>query len=144
MSYAAQSDIIELYGLDALVVADRDGDGSVDAPAVEKALAAASDEIDTYLGVRYRVPLDDPAPALIIRFAIDIALYQLATTAAMASEEARTRYEDAIAALRRIGKGEQALILTGDAGSEDDDAGPRPIVTGGPERLFSREQMRDL
>ncbi|WP_296639303.1 phage protein Gp36 family protein [Roseinatronobacter sp.] len=64
------------------------------------------------------------------------------------SEEHRRRYEDALGALKRIAKGEAALVLPADPNADPDsataDQGPRPIVTGGPERIFSRDQMKGL
>lgn len=38
MAYATQADIITIYSADALHVADRDGDGVIDADAVTRAL----------------------------------------------------------------------------------------------------------
>lgn len=122
--YATQNDIVELYGSDALFVADRDGDGVPDAAAVEQALSSASDEIDSFLAVRYPVPLSDPAPAVIRQYAIDIALYRLASSSDVMSEELRKRYEDAVAALRRIAKGEQALVLVSPEGEATEDTSP--------------------
>jgi len=143
MAYATQSDIVELYGPNALYVADRNGDGVADAEAVTRALSSATDEIDSYLAVRYRLPL--PAvPGILRQYAVDIALYRLALARDVLSEEHRVRYDDTIAALKRIAKGEAALVLPSDPEAEDDGQGPRPIVTGGPERIFSREKMRGL
>lgn len=143
MAYATQSDIVELYGADALFVADRDGDGMADTAAVARALEGAQDEIDSYIAVRYRLPL--PQPARILRqYAVDIALYRLALSADVLSEEHRRRYDDTIAALKRIAKGEAALVMPADHDAEEDGQGPRPIVAGGPERIFSREKMKGL
>jgi phage gp36-like protein len=55
--YATQSDIVTLYGQNALVVADHNRDGVADSAAVTRALTSASDEIDTYLAARYTLPL---------------------------------------------------------------------------------------
>lgn len=143
MVYATQGDIAELYGPNALYVADRDGDGVADTDAVTRALESARDEIDSYLAVRYRLPLAS-VPGILRQFACDIALYRLALARDVLSEEHRRRYEDTIAALKRIAKGEAALVLPADPDAEDDGQGPRPIVAGGPERLFSREKMQGL
>ncbi|WP_296639187.1 gp436 family protein [Roseinatronobacter sp.] len=147
MAYADQSDIADLYGPHALVVADRDGDGVADSAAVARALSAATDEIDSYLAVRYTLPLP-MVPGILRQFAVDIALYRLALGADVLSEEHRRRYEDALGALKRIAKGEAALVLPADPNADPDsptaDQGPRPIVTGGPERIFSRDQMKGL
>lgn len=144
MPYATDADIVDLYGPDALVVADRDGDGMAESPAVARALSSATDEIDSYLGVRYAVPLAH-VPGVVRQACVDIALYRLALSADVLSDEHRRRYEDALAHLRRIAKGEATLVLPAVPGDPPPgDNSPQPIVTGGPPRLFSREKMRDL
>ncbi len=80
MGYAAQSDIVTLYSEDALFVADRDGDGVADAAAIERALSSASSEMNTYLAVRYRVPIEAASDTL-VQLCVDIALYRLAPVA---------------------------------------------------------------
>ena len=149
MAYATQADIEAIYSLNALYVADRDGDGNVDSAAVDRALSSASDEIDSYLATRYPVPLAE-VPGIVTQYAVDVALYRLALSAEVLTEELRRRYEDTIAALKRIAKGEQALVLPVDPGESGEELGtnssdgPTPIIAGGPERLFSRDQTRDL
>lgn len=143
MAYATQADIAELYGADALHVADRDGDGLADTGAVTRALEGASDEIDSHLAVRYRLPLAEP-PRILRQYAVDIALYRLALSADVQSEEHRRRYKDAIDALKLIAEGKAALVMPVNPEAEDDGQGPRPIVAGGPERLFSRDKMRGV
>jgi phage gp36-like protein len=145
MAYATLTDIIDLYGENALVVADHDRDGEPDLIAVDRALSSAAAEIDTYIAVRYPLPLTSVAPFL-ITVCVDIAVYRLALSHDILSEEHRTRYDDAIAFLKRVADGKAALIFSSSAPGEDGEpaAGPRPIVAGGPERLFSREKMREL
>lgn len=151
MSYAAQADIEALYGADALAgVADRDGDGLADAAAVTAALAHASDEIDLHVGAVLTLPLAATPPQL-VRLAVDIALYRLALDGGVRTEEHRTRYEDAVATLKRIADGKARLSFPPDPDAPPPDPddpfagqGPRPVVTSGPERLFSRAQLRDL
>ncbi|SEQ59752.1 Mu-like prophage protein gp36 [Loktanella sp. DSM 29012] len=141
--YASQDDIITLYTADALVVADRDGDGVPDDAAITRALRSASAEINGYVGVRYDLPLADPHDIL-TQYCVDIALYRLAGSSSTMTEELRQRYEDAMAALKRIAKGEMRLTIAPVAGEEPDDGGPNPLTTGGPARLFSRDKMRGL
>lgn len=149
MAYATQTDIETIYGADALYVADRDGDGVADAAAVTRALDAAGAEIDTYLAVRYALPLVS-IPAMLMQLAVDIALYRLAASHDVLTDEHRVRYEDAIKLLDRIAKGTAGLPVSADSdgdGDLDDEFGggrPQPIVATGPERLFSRDKMRGL
>ncbi|SMH35876.1 gp436 family protein [Maritimibacter sp. HL-12] len=146
MAYATQTDIEELYGANALYVADRDGDGVADVAAVTRALQLASGEIDSFLGVRYSVPLTH-VPEIVGQACVDIALYRLALSADVLSEEHRRRYEDTIAHLKRIAKGEAMLVLPAEPlveGEEPLPDGPQPIVAGGPEKLWTRDKTRDL
>ena len=147
MTYATHSDIVELYSAEALIVADRDGDGEAEAAAIGRALSMASAEIDTYVSVRYGLPLPS-TPEILRQWCVDIACYRLAQTADVLTEELRRRYEDALAALKRLAKGEQALVfpVDPDADPEEEpvDNSPRPIVAGGPARLFSREKLREF
>ena len=145
MAYATEADIVELYGADALYVADRDGDGASDAAAVERALSSASDEIDSHLAVRYTVPLAE-APSVVRQWCVDIALYRLALSHTVLTEEHRRRYEDAIKSLAGVASGRQRLVQPDDGSGDpaDEDQGPNPIVLAGPEREFTREKMKDL
>lgn len=150
MPYATQADIVELYGINALVVADRDGDGVPDADSVARALNLASGEMDTYIGRRYALPLPlltEPSAAHLTQLCVDIAVYRLALSQDVAISEHRVRYEDALAVLTKIADGRAALVFPPPdpgAGEEPEVSGPAPIVVGGPERIFSREKMRDL
>ncbi|WP_456390246.1 gp436 family protein [Profundibacter sp.] len=146
MAYATQADIITIYSEDALFVADRDGDGMVDADAVTRALDMASSEIDSFLGVRYDVPLAS-APEVIKQIAVDFAIYRLALSSDVLSEEHRQRYKDGKEHLIRFGEGKAYLDLPAEPLGEGETPlpdGPQPIVSGGPEKLFTREKTRDL
>jgi phage gp36-like protein len=147
MAYAAATDITEIYGQHALYVADRDGDGVADAAAVDRALASAAAEIDSYLVGRYMLPLHE-VPAILKQHCVDIAVYRLALSADVLTEEHRRRYEDAIGHLKFIAAGKAGLVFTTPVPA-DPDADPvlsaaQPIVHGGPPRLFSRDEMRDI
>lgn len=148
MPYATAADIVDLYGAQQLaVIADRDGDGLVDAGTVERALAEASTEIDLHIGARYPLPLPT-IPDALRRLTIDIAVYRLALAGSVATTEFRTRYDDAIKLCQRIAEGKATLQLPPEPGTPAEDgaasSGPRPIVTSGPDRLFSRTTTRGL
>lgn len=100
----------------------------------------------SYLGVRYRLPID-AASDLLKQFCVDIALYRLALSRDVLSEEHRRRYEDTIRHLDRIARGTASLNLPGPADPETGDippTAPHPIVAGGPAREFTRDKMRGL
>lgn len=146
MPYASADDIIQLYGADALYVADRNRDGEPDLTAVDRALTSASDEIDSYLAVRYTLPLPT-VPGILRQHCVDIAVYRLALAADVRSDEHRKRYDDATAHLLQIVDGKAALVLPAPPASDDDvdvSGSAQPIVAGGPPRLWSRDQTRGL
>ncbi len=142
MPYATKQDIIDAYGIESLFIADHDGDGTEDEVVIARALVAASDEIDGYLGARHTLPLPVLPPQL-VQPCIDIAMYRMARDGASRTEEDRTRYEDAVKWLTKVADGKVRLVLPDtDEGAEFDR--PKPIVAAGPERIFSREKMRGL
>lgn len=100
--YATRQDIETLYGaahLETLVATTRDLD-----QAVARACAAASAEIDVYLGQRYALPLA-VVPAIVTVWCIDIACWRLAPNIAALSEEITRRAERALALLKDVAAG---------------------------------------
>lgn len=138
MAYAVFQDAIDLYGQDYVLTAvDRDDDGTPDKASFQDALEQASGEIDSYLRARYTLPLAQVPPQL-RRFAVDIAIYQCSADPAMATDEKRRRYEDAIRWLEKVALGQLSLGVeepTPDSGT------PQLIYQG---RRFTRETLRGL
>lgn len=96
MGYATQQNCIDRYGEDAIIVAtDRDNDGSIDTDVLAKALADADSEINGYVCGLAAYPFD-PVPDVFEKLAVNIAIYNAASPAGVATEEQRKRYEDAI------------------------------------------------
>ena len=140
MPYAIAQDIIDRYGDDALLIAaDRNNDGVVDAAAVDRALADATAEINVYVGRVEALPLTT-VPEILVNLCVDIALYKVSNGLA-ATEAQRQRYEDAIALLKSIAKGEASLGLTD--GSEEPEADGL-VEFDGPEKQFTRSSMNCL
>lgn len=92
--------------------ADLDGDGSEDAGVVERAIASADALIDSYLGVRYPVPVA-PVPPVLTRMAVALAVWSLATGKGFDVESAdkslKLDQEAALAWLKDIGRGQATL-----------------------------------
>lgn len=86
--------------------------------SINSAIQDASDIADGYIGVKYSIPLPE-APKNLKIIICDIARYFLWKTEA--SEEARRRYEDAIAFLKRVADGKAILTIkiTDDTGQEE-------------------------
>lgn len=120
MVYATQLDLENVYGA-ALVakLADHDGDGVADQPAIDDALTSASSIIDAYIGRRYVVPISPPTP-VVRDLAVDIAWYRLAYSRLKQTAEMRLRYEDAIKLLESIAAGTAGIALPGEGGGSTD------------------------
>lgn len=107
--YATLADLQRAYGEELLhILADRDGGGSLDTEAVDQALASASAMIDGYLGGRYTVPVS-PIPPILATYAVDIAVYNLASGPGLMTDDRRERYKDAIRFLERVADGKITL-----------------------------------
>ena len=77
MSYCSQSDIETRIGpADLVALADHDGDGSADSAVVQGAITSAQALIDSYLSVRYAVPVA-PVPDALKTRAVSLAVYFL-------------------------------------------------------------------
>lgn len=114
MSYATYSDLTARESEDAIyAAADHNRDGVLDAAdllAIDKALADATGEMNSYIGQRHDLPLPT-APVWAVQICIDIALYRLSRMADALTNELRQRYADAVAFLKRVSKGEAGLGL---------------------------------
>lgn len=137
MAYAVVRDMIDRFGQTEMVrlttPADQDLDGVV-MPVAEAKLDDASALIDSYVGKRYRVPMD-VAPQVIVRAACILARYDLATGEQREpTEQMRLQRQETIAWLRDIANGNVVLELDEVAPSDESYAQAqtrRPIYGGG-------------
>src|SRR5208282_5782196 len=109
VSYATAQDVINRYpNRDLVQLTNEDPTATTvnDAP-ITQALADASAEIDGYIEGRFTLPLTDP-PAVLNRLTTDIAMYRLQSLRPLHDlEDARKRYEDAVAMLTKVADGER-------------------------------------
>ena len=98
MTYATRADLEDRYGLDE--IAQRES--MLPAGAVDRALADADMEVDSYITGRFALPLA-PVPVNVARVAATVARYRLLGEAA--TEMARKEYEDARGWLRDVAGG---------------------------------------
>lgn len=102
---------------------------------MQQAAQDASNDVDLYIGARYRLPLADVPPSL-ARIAADIARFRLYDDGA--TDEVERRYTDALSQLKQIAAGTVALP-----------ANSLPAVVGAPEyseggRTFDRDTLRNF
>ena len=140
MSYCTQDDLLKLVPELELAQITAEAGDVPDAAVVAEAIAQAGAEIDSYLAVRYQLPLAE-TPARVKSLAVDLALYHLYSRRSVAPEVRRQKYEDAITFLKLVGAGRAEII--GAAGVEmSGDAQEVTEVTSAT-RVFSRETMGD-
>jgi phage gp36-like protein len=150
MAYCTSDDVIRMLKADMVNVIL--GDDYIEdeeerlekiKPLADEAAADASAEIDGYLAKRYSVPLAR-VPKVIVKFAKDIALYNLVSRHGVDESEREktylTRYNAAVAFLTKVAAG------TVDIGVSDGDTVTEAAATGfqmhSNGRIFSRESMK--
>ena len=133
-AYATQQDMIDRFGEDEVrQLSDRAGTGSIDSSVVGQALSDASEEMDSYIGGRYQLPLNHVPPVL-VRVCVDIARYQLYDV--QAPDQVETRYKANLAWLTQVAKGVVRL------GLDDTNVAPTPSDTAEIDsagHVFSRD-----
>jgi phage gp36-like protein len=145
MTYATRANMEAIHSADFIArLVDLDDDGN-DEAQVDDALAAATSEIDSHLGQRYRVPLA-VVPAFIRQYCIDIAIYGLANTASRLTDEMKDRKEAAVKHLMRIADGKATLGEAEDANraEADPDTGSSSIMIDADDRRFTADSMKGL
>lgn len=106
--YATPDDISARYKDVFPILAGKDPDGNVDTKAVEQAILEASSEIDAILGVRFAVPIE-PAPPVLRRIAVDIAVGSLPRNGANEASMYERRAKEAKELLDKLAAGEASL-----------------------------------
>lgn len=145
MTYATLDEMTKEFGeREVITLTDRNQDGQIDADVVDKGLRLADAEIDSYISVRYGLPLS-AVPPVLIGIACDITRYRLTGTDVQCTDEIRDRYKKAIAVLEGIAAGNLFLGLPDNGGGDSGcilqpNAGVQ-FTTGYP-RTFSRNNTR--
>lgn len=139
--YATLDDLKTARGEDALFVLAPSADRKeVNTATVQAGLERATREAESYLSVRYRLPLAR-IDAVLTGVVMDMALYHVAGDANRMTEVIAARYKAAVKWLEQVSAGRAAL-----PGAErpDNRSAPRPVVIAGPARAFRRNQMKGL
>ena len=144
MAYSTNADIQERLGNAAYIqLADDDGDGIADVGVVNEARLGANGEVDSYLAMRYLLPIDlavhtDTADVL-ASFTLDLAEYRLRSRRPPVPHEAVKRHAQAIAWLEAVSKGTIELpSATGVVPASS--RGPIAEVSG-EDRILSHDEM---
>lgn len=136
--YASQPDITDAHGENGLY-AVTDNDGVIDVVKIEKALARASAKINSYIGVRFTLPLP-LVPDELKSACVDMAVYYMSDTADVLTEIIENRHNAAMGWIKDVAAGRASLGLPTPSGK----ASARPVILTGTERLFTREKLRGM
>jgi phage gp36-like protein len=138
MSYATVQEVIDRLGEDELWgIAGDDGEGNLNTATIDIALADATEEIDSAIRVRYRLPLAT-VPGIIKRICIDKAVALIPSNGAEMSDLIKERDKTADKRLNEIARGVRQLDLV---------EAPRNITGGGvlisvPDSPFSEDKLK--
>ncbi|MEM5788999.1 MAG: DUF1320 domain-containing protein [Syntrophobacteraceae bacterium] len=143
MSYSTISDIKNQIEDARLVqLTDDEGLGTINEARVARAIADADEEIDGYVGARHTVPLS-PAPAILRKMSVDIAIYNLYSRRDEVPESRATRYEGAIKFLEQVALGKISLGARDPEGNPPEADAPE-MSRSNPPRAFDRGSMREF
>ena len=137
MTYATQADLEARAGIAELLdLADRDGDGVIDADVVLAALSDAKNIVDGYIANRYGALTT--IPSLVRTWSVSIARYLLWSNGS--PEHIRQDYEDAISALKDVSKGVMALPVPVGQTAPEMVAGR--VLAAHPDPVWTAEKLR--
>lgn len=140
-NYATLLDLEDYFGTnEVLIASDRDGDGVADPGVVNAALSAATEEIDSYLAVRYDLPLAT-TPGILLHVCCDIAMFRMSINGPSMTDDKRTRYEDAVKWLTNVSKG---VVSLGPQEAQVEVQDETTVSSDSEERLFTRTKMQGL
>jgi phage gp36-like protein len=141
MSYATQQDLIDRFGeVELIELTDREEPltEAIVTSVIDRALADADAEIDSFIGKRYTLPLASTPPRL-VKVASDIARYNLYTDTP--NDQVANNYKAAVAWLRDLAKGNSELDIDGEEPAADTSASP---TFSAPDRVFTRDTLKGL
>lgn len=137
MAYCIQADILKRIGeADLVSLADYDGDGSPDSDVVARAIDDSDAVIDSYLSVRFTVPVS-PVPDVLRTRAVNLTVYFLRLGRDSATEDVRRQYEDDIEWLTHAVIGKVSLGIEPSAAEGDRAPG---VHYEGQSRIFGRDE----
>lgn len=140
MAYCDQDDIEKLIPEQELAELTAESGNIPDADMVDKCIAKADAEIDSYLGVKYTVPFT-ATTARVKSLSEDIAICYLYSRRSVAPELRQENYENTINYLRDVAAGKAVLL---DRTSEATGTGKENPEFSYQDKVFSRDLMTDF
>ena len=141
MAYCTQDDLLKMVPEAEMAQLTAESGDAPDAEVVSEVIAKAAAEIDSYLAVRYVLPLV-AVPAQVKHLAVDMAIYHIYSRRGMMLEIRGKNYDKAVAFLKDVAAGRAEII--GAAGVELPGAEGQVVEVSSAERVFSRTKMSDF
>ena len=113
MAYCTEDDLLNMIPEEDLTDLTVESGDVPDSTVIADAISKAAAEIDSYLGVKYVVPLS-PTPDQVKALAVDLAIYHLYSRRSIVPTVRQQKYEDGVAFLQQVAAGQ--AIITGPDG----------------------------
>ena len=140
MAYCTLEDLQQKIDRNELVDLTDDADlGVIDTDRTDRAIDDAGSLIDAYCASRYKVPLD-PVPAIIRKFCVDIAIYNLFQRRRGAPEDRQRDYTNAITFLQSVAAGRATLGEQPEPEAPDESTGQASIINT-RDKMFGPDTM---
>jgi phage gp36-like protein len=139
MGYCTEDDLLQMIPQSELAELTAESGEVPDSLILNEAISKAAAEIDSYLGVKYVVPLAAP-PARVKALAVELAIYHLYSRRSVVPPVRQQNYEEAVAFLKQVAAG-QAVIV----GPQGEPPTLTKEVTDANSaiRVFSRDTLTD-
>jgi phage gp36-like protein len=139
MAYCSEDDLLKMIPQSELAELTAESGEVPDSLIIIDAISKAEAEIDSYLGVKYVVPLSAP-PAQVKALAVDLAIYHLYSRRSVVPMVRQQKYDAAVAFLKQVAAGQ--LVIVGPQGELPTVAKEVTDATSGI-RAFTRDTLAD-
>jgi phage gp36-like protein len=109
MAYCSEDDLLKMIPQSELAELTVESGEVPDSLIIVDAISKAGAEIDSYLGVKYVVPLVAP-PAQVKALAVDLAIYHLYSRRSVVPPVRQQKYDAAVAFLKQVAAGQIVII----------------------------------
>jgi phage gp36-like protein len=113
MAYCTEDDLLNMIPEEDLTDLTVESGEVPDSAVIDDAISKADAEIDSYLGVKYAVPLS-PTPDQVKALSVDLAIYHLYSRHSIVPPVRQQKYDNAVTFLQQVAAG--AAIITGPGG----------------------------
>jgi phage gp36-like protein len=139
MAYCTEDDLLKMIPEEDLTDLTVESGEVPDSIIIADAINKADAEINSYLGVKYVVPLS-PTPDQVKALSVDLAIYHLYSRNSIMRPVREQKYESAVAFLKQVAAG-QAVIMG--PGGEPATVAKELIDSTSAVRCFTRNTLTD-